>query len=201
MRLYLYQARTGTLLRRRNRSRTDDRRGRPRHKLILLSHSVIFLAGRDRYTQRTLLRDVHDRLTGQAGCTTVRYRPSRRRPRYVIADIDPTTFLSYPYDAATARLEVRFWYPAGVNREYYRISLVEPERNLMLGLHQDADHPDLGSCRIQLNHEDTPVDRHEATFLDAHPLAVLDDRLRKFPTAVKAIRWETGTPALPTWPV
>jgi len=87
---------------------------------------MIFLAGRDRYTQRTLLRDVHDRLTNQAGCEDVRYRPSRRRPRYVIADVDPTTFLSDSYGAETARLEFRFWYPAGVDHEYYRINWVEP---------------------------------------------------------------------------
>jgi len=109
---------------------------------------MIFLAGRDRYTQRTLLRDVHDRLTNQPGCEDVRYRPSRRRPRYVIADVDPTTFLSDSYNAATARLEIRFWYPAGVDHEYYRINWVEPDRHLMLGFHQDADHPDLGPCHI-----------------------------------------------------
>jgi hypothetical protein len=68
---------------------------------------MIFLAGRDRYTQRTLLRDVHDRLTNQPGCEEVRYRPSRRRPRYVIADVDPATFLSDSYDTATARLPDR----------------------------------------------------------------------------------------------
>jgi len=71
----------------------------------------------------------------------------------------------------------------------------------MLGFHQDADHPDLGSCHIQLNHEDKPVDRHEATFLDAHPLAVLDDRLQQFPAAIGVIRWENGTPSVSTWPV
>jgi len=108
---------------------------------------MIFLAGRDRYTQRTLLHDVHDRLTRQAGCEDVRYRPSRRRPRYVIADVDPTTFLSDSYNAETARLEIRFWYPAGVDHEYYRINWVEPERNLMLGFHQDADHPERVSMR------------------------------------------------------
>ena len=162
---------------------------------------MIFLAGRNRYTQRTLLRDVHDRLTRQVGCENVRYRPSRRRPRDVIADVEPTTFLSNSYDAATARLEIRFWYPAGVDREYYRINWVEPEQNLMLGFHQDADHPNLGPCHIQLNHEDTPVNRHSATFLDVHPLAVLDDRLQQFPVAVEAIRWEKGTPSLSTWPV
>ena len=162
---------------------------------------MIFLAGRDCYTQRTLLRDVHDRLTNQPGCEEVRYRPSRRRPRYVITDVDPTTFLSDSYDAATARLEIRFWYPAGVDHEYYRINWVEPDRNLMLGFHQDADHPDLGPCHIQLNHEDRPVDRHSETFLDAHPLAVLDDRLQQFPPALDAIHWKNGAPSLPTRPV
>ena len=68
----------------------------------------------------------------------------------------------------------------------------------MLGFHQDADHPDLGPCHIQLTHEDTPVDRHSATFFDAHPLAVLDDRLQEFPTAIEGIRWENGIPSLPT---
>lgn len=162
---------------------------------------MIFLAGRDRYTQRTLLRDVHDRLTNQASCEDVRYRPSRRRPRYVIADVDPTTFLGTPYDVENARLEIRFWYPARVDHEYYRINWVEPDRNLMLGFHQDADHQDLGSCHIQLNYEDTSVDRHDVTFLDAHPLAVLDDRLQQLPSAIDSITWENGTPSLPPWPV
>nr|WP_228546347.1 hypothetical protein [Halegenticoccus tardaugens] len=151
--------------------------------------------------QRTLLRDIHDRLMNQAGCENVRYHPSRRRPRYVIADIDTTVFVGNSYEAKNARLEVRFWYPAGVGYEYYRINWIEPERNLMLGLHQDADHQDLGPCHIQLNYEDTPVDRYAATFLDVHPLSVFDDRLQQLPTALGSIRWEDGTPSLPTWPV
>ncbi|MXR40505.1 hypothetical protein GRX01_03965 [Halobaculum sp. WSA2] len=57
---------------------------------------MIFLAGCNRYTQRTLLRDIHNRLTNQAGCEDVRYRPSRRRPWYVIADVDPTAFARAP---------------------------------------------------------------------------------------------------------
>ena len=162
---------------------------------------MIFLASRDRYTQRTLLRDVHDRLTRQAGCEDVRYRPSRRRPRYVIADVDPTTFLGNSSDVEAARLEIRFWYPAGVNHEYYRINWIEPDRNVMIGFHQDADHPDLGLCHIQLNYEHTPVDRHGVAFLETHPLAVLDTRLQQFTTVVAAICWENGVPSLPTWPV
>lgn len=161
---------------------------------------MIFLANRDRYTQRTLLRDVHDRLTKQAGCEDVRYRPSRRRPRYVIADVAPTTFLGDLYDTESARLEIRFWYPAGVDHEYYRINWIEPERDLMLGFHQDADHPDLGPCHIQLNYRNI-VDRHGATSLDSHPLSVFDDRLQQLPSAVDAIRWDDQAPSLPSWPV
>ena len=160
---------------------------------------MIFLAGRDRYTQRTLLRDVHNRLTNQAGYEDVRYRPSRRRPRYVIADVNPTTFLGDSYNEETTRLEIRFWYPAGVEHEYYRINWVEPNRNLMLGFHQDTDHQDLGPCHIQLNYEDTPADRHRASFLDTHPLAVLNERLQQLPTALESIRWQARQPSLPTW--
>ncbi|MFA9518636.1 hypothetical protein ACERIT_15725 [Halopenitus sp. H-Gu1] len=162
---------------------------------------MIFLAGRDRYTQRTLLRDIHDRLTNQAGCENVRYRPSRRRPRYVIADIDTALFVGGSSDAERARLELRFWYPAGVEYVYYRFNWIEPERNLMFGFHQDSDHQDFGPCHVQVNYEETPVDRYEATFLDMHPLSVLDDRLQQLPTALAAIRWEDGKPSLPTWPV
>lgn len=161
---------------------------------------MMFLAGRDRYTQRTLFRAVHDRLTNHAGCEGVRYRPSRRRPRYVIADIDTVTFLGSSYEVDSTRLELRFWYPVGVDHECYRINWIEPARNLMLGFHQDADHQDLGPCHIQLDYEDTPVARYEATFLDAHPLSVLDERLQQLPSALGAIQWVDGKPSLPEWP-
>ena len=59
---------------------------------------MLFLAGRDRYTQRTLLREIHDRLSKQAGCTAVRYEPSSRRPRTVVAAVEPTAFLGEQYD-------------------------------------------------------------------------------------------------------
>jgi len=71
----------------------------------------------------------------------------------------------------------------------------------MHGVHQDDDRPDLGPCHLQRNYEDAPVDRYGVGFLDAHPLAVLDDRLQEFPKAVEAIRGENGTPSRPAWPV
>lgn len=161
---------------------------------------MMFLAGRDRYTQRTLLRAVHDRLTNHACCEEVRDRPSRRRPRYVIADVDTVTFLGSSYAVDSARLELRFWYPAGVEHEYYRINWIEPARNLMLGFHQDAGHQNLGPCHIQLDFEDTPLARYEAAFLDAHPLSVLDERLQQLPSALETIQWVDEKPALPEWP-
>lgn len=157
---------------------------------------MIFLAGRNRYTQRTLLRDVRDRLSNQAACRDVRYQPSRRRPRSVVADVDSTTFLGNSHGAERARLEVRFWYPAGDEYEYYRLNWVEPERDLMLGFHRDSDHQNVGPCHVQLDYGDAVVDRHEATFLDVHPLAVLDHRLGQLPKAVAAIHWNECEPTL-----
>ena len=140
---------------------------------------MIFLTDRDRLTQRTFLRDIHDRLANLVGCGNDRYRPSRRRSRHVIVDIDTAVCLGNPYEAENARLEVRFWYPASVGYEYYRINWIDPERNLMLGFHQDADHQDIGPCYIGFTYEDTPVDRHNATFLDAHSFPVFDNRLQQ----------------------
>ena len=117
----------------------------------------------------------------------------------MFADVDTTTFLGETYDVENARLEVRFWYPADTDYEYYRINWVEPERNLAVGFHQDADHQELGPCHIQLDYEDTAVDRHDAKFLDGHPLAVLDDRLRAFSTAVAVVCWDDKKPSLPSW--
>lgn len=119
----------------------------------------------------------------------------------MIADVGLATLLCDTYDAETARLEIHFWYPAGVDREYYRINWVAPGRNLMLGFHQDADHPDPGRCHIQLNQEEVAVDRHGTAFLYTHPLAVFDDRLQQFPAALGTIHWENGTPSLLTWSV
>jgi hypothetical protein len=155
---------------------------------------MLFLADRGRYTQRTLLHDVHDRLTEQPGCESVRYDPSRRRPRYVIADVETAAFLGGRHGVDRARLEIRFWYPADVDREYYRINWIEPTRDLMVGFHRDADHPDLGPCHRQLDHEGTSVERTSARFLDTHPLAVLDERLQQLPATLASIEWRDGGP-------
>lgn len=117
----------------------------------------------------------------------------------MFADIDTTTFLGTSYAVERARLELRFWYSSDVEYEYYRINWVEPTRNLMVGFHQDADHPDLGPCHIQLDEGGIVVDRHSAAFIDAHPLAVLDERLQQLPDVLGSIIWRDGGPSLPEW--
>ncbi|PSQ33318.1 hypothetical protein BRD09_01325 [Halobacteriales archaeon SW_10_68_16] len=160
---------------------------------------MVFLAGRDRYTQRTLLRDVHDRLVNQPGCETVRYRPSRRRPRFVVTDVETAAFLGSAYDVERARLEVRFWYPAESDHAYYRINWLEPARDFAVGFHRDGSHSDLGPCHVQVDFDGTTVDRRRAAFLDAHPLAVLDMRLQQLPSVLDSVRWDDGRPSLGAW--
>ena len=89
-------------------------------------------------------------------------------------------FLGRSYPIAEARLEVRFWFPADVEHEYYRLNWIEPDRDLMIGVHQDASHPDLGPCHLQLDYQGSVVDRQLMVFIDAHPLAVLEKRLQQF---------------------
>lgn len=161
--------------------------------------SMIFLAYRDRYTQRTVHRNVFDRLRGQPGCEDIRYRPSRRRPRCVIADVDTTTFLGTQYPVDETRLESRFWYPAAVGYAFYRLNWIEPSRKLCVGVHRDADHPDLGPCHVQLDHDGETVDREPAQLLDRHPLAILETRLGQLPELLAAIAWRGGEPRSIVW--
>jgi hypothetical protein len=114
----------------------------------------------------------------------------------VSADVETAAFLGESYDVEQARLEVRFWYPAGVDYEYYRINWVEPTRELMLGFHRDSDHPDIGQCHLQLDHEDSTITRSGVAFSDGHPLAVLDARLQQIPAVLTEMQWENGHPSL-----
>ena len=112
-------------------------------------------------------------------------------------DVDTAAFLQTDYEVDTARLEIRFWSPPSIDYEYYRINWVEPVRDLMLGFHQDADHPSLGPCHLQLDYQDSTVDRQQATFLDAHPLAVLEERLQQLPSVLESVQWREERPSLP----
>lgn len=161
---------------------------------------IILLGHRDRLTRDSLHERILNRLTKEGWCNTVRYVPSRIRRRAVHAQVDPTVLLEAEYPVDNARLEVRFWKPASPSYEYYWINWVEPERELMIGWHQDGEHDTLGECHVQLDYGSETVTREAARFIDAHPLAVFEHRLEQLPAALAGIRWEDEKPTFGTWP-
>ena len=88
-------------------------------------------------------------------------------------------FFDYSYPSTTARVEIEFVLRQDWN--HYWIQWVEPERGLSCGWHQDNTHMELGHCHFQIDYPDGSVDREETAFLDAHPLSVVENRLRRLP--------------------
>lgn len=160
----------------------------------------VLLANRDRLTQTTVHESIHEWLAGRGGFRNVRFVPSKIRRNQVHADVDPEVAFGAVSsgtgaDAATARLEVQFEFPEGVSYDYYRIQWVVPDRNYSVGWHQDDHRDDLGKCHLQFDYRDEVVDVSEADFLDAHPLNVLEARLRRLPDVLAGLSWDDGEPS------
>ncbi|WP_138004841.1 hypothetical protein [Halalkalirubrum salinum] len=164
---------------------------------------MIFLANRANLDKRTLLTRIHNWLQTQ---TTTRdspveqvwYHPSQRNKLSVRATVIPEAFLQASYPTAEAELQISFDFPQGYAYDFYRIQWVEPDRNLMLGWHQDETHMDLGECHFQIDYHGDTVQRASATFLDSHPLNVLDQRIDDLVGVIDALVWEDTIPQLPT---
>lgn len=118
------------------------------------------------------------------------------RPRTIEARVDPEAFLSREYPVDEAKLETTFSYPRTVDYEYYIIEWSEADREFGVGWHQDEAHPDLGECHFQLDHCGTTVERSSVTFVDEHPLEVLETRLDQLRTVLPKIDWDEDTPTL-----
>jgi hypothetical protein len=117
-----------------------------------------------------------------------------RGPYRVVAETNPRTFLKDEgYPTQTARLEIGFDVESPPDYDFYWFNWVEAERRLLLGWHQDDDHPEYGEVHLQLNQSDSVVVRKRAELIDEHPLAVVEARLEQLPDAVRAIRWEHGS--------
>jgi len=157
----------------------------------------VFLANRGNLTKARLYRAIVQRLDVEPGCDAVRVRPSRARPRTVEARVEPDAFLGQRYAVDDAKLAVTFSSPRSVSYEYYVIEWSEAEREFGMGWHQDEDHPDLGECHVQIDHAGTTIHRSSATFVDEHPLAVLEARLGQFRAVLPEVAWEDGEPTLP----
>jgi hypothetical protein len=158
---------------------------------------MIFLAGRSHLRVRQLHNRIKNRLKTDTDFHTVTCKPAGLRepgPYRATAETDPRDFLdddSYP--AKNARLEIGFQIQTPEKYEYYWFNWIEPGRDFLLGWHQDRDHSSLGEVHIQVNDQTGPVDHKQATFINKHPLAVVEARLEQLPQALSAVQWDQST--------
>lgn len=154
---------------------------------------AVFLANRSNIQLKALHRRIKNRFQSIERLDTVRLRVTnpRERGRYrVVARTNPQSFLeadSYP--VAEARIEVGFEKPSRANHEHYWFNWIEPDQRVLLGWHRDDDHPEYGEVHIQITESDTVIAREPATFIDMHPMAVVEARLEQLPAAIDAIEW------------
>jgi hypothetical protein len=164
---------------------------------------MIFLAKRDGLDNKRIHRRIKNRLQSDSQFSSVQLRVSTHRepgPYRVIAKSDPRDFLedsNYPVESV--RLEIGFDVEVGTDNDYYWISWIEPERNLLLGWHQDDDHPEHGEVHFQLSQSDGGTLRESAEYIDKHPMAVVEARLDQLGDVVQAITWDNGTATGVDW--
>ena len=157
---------------------------------------TIFLANRANLQRRRLHARIKNRL--RAEFTDVRRR--RATPREpgayrVVGEVNPRLFLGdEEYPTTTARLEIGFRLRTEVAHEHYWINWIEPDRELLVGWHQDDTHEELGPVHLQVNDGGTAVAREPARFLDSHPLDIVSRRIGELEDAVSAVEWSDGRP-------
>ncbi|EJN56887.1 hypothetical protein [Halogranum rubrum] len=158
---------------------------------------MIFLANRDGLRNKRLHRRIKNRLQSDSAFSAVQLRVATHRelgPYRVVAETDPRTlFDDSNYPTQEARLEVGFDVEGATDYDYYWFNWVEPGRSLLLGWHQDDDHPEHGPVHLQVNDSSTAVDRKPAEFIDEHPMAVVEARLAQLPDTLDALRWQDGS--------
>jgi hypothetical protein len=157
---------------------------------------VVFLAGRGNIQTRQLHDRIKNRFQSATGFGTVQLRvtgPREQGAYRVAAETNPQAFLdddSYP---ATARIEAGVELAGETENDCYWFNWIEPDRRFLLGWHQDGDHPDLGSVHIQVNQNETSIERESAMFIDNYPMAVIEARLDQLPAALDSVQWNNGT--------
>lgn len=158
---------------------------------------VVFLADRGDVQARQLHRRVRNRFKTDGYFHEVQLRIAGARapgPYRVVARTDPRLFLDdETYPVAIARIEVGFDLRGRGNRDHYWFNWIEPERDFLLGWHQDDDHPALGPVHVQVSQGGEPIEHASATFVDAHPMAVLDARLDQLRDVLSRVVWREGT--------
>lgn len=156
---------------------------------------VLLLANRANLQSKRLHERIQNRLGGEFD--NVRWRraePREAGPYRVVGDADSRQFFDDDYPVTEARIEIGFQLQTGEPYEHYWFNWIEPDRNLLVGWHQDDTHNDLGRVHLQVNDGATPVAHEPARFIDSHPLAVVEHRLDSLRDAVLAVNWEQGRP-------
>lgn len=160
---------------------------------------MIFLANRANLDRRTLYRRIHDILASrskdaESPVESVWYHRSKADPEEIHASINAVGLVGEAYPVKKAELQVYFDFPRSSDFDCYRIQWVEPERDFMIGWHQDETHPELGNCHLQVDFEGNPTQRTAAQQLDKHPLNVFDERLQALPKILRETSWEGDSP-------
>ena len=160
---------------------------------------VVFLANWANLQSKRLHDRIQNQLSGEfENVRRRRAEPREAGPYRVVAEVDPRQFLDDDeYSVATGRVEIGFQLQTGEPHEYYWFNWIEPERNLLVGWHQDDTHDDLGPVHLQINDGATPVAHEPAQFIDSHPLDVVERRLNSLRDAILAVKWEQGRPVGP----
>lgn len=163
---------------------------------------MIFLANRANLDKRHHLTRRHNWLQTQAATEDapieqVWYHTSTGNKVGVRATLDAPAFLGTAYPLEEAELHVSFDFPANRPYDFDKIQWVEPEREFMLGWHQDETHMDLGECHLQLDYQGETVQRDAAACIDTHPLNVFDRRITDLVELVDAVSWESERPRIP----
>ncbi|WP_345784090.1 hypothetical protein [Natronolimnohabitans sp. A-GB9] len=157
---------------------------------------VVFLANRANLQNKRLHDRIQNRLSAQFNDVHRRRTKPREAGSYrVVSTVNPRQFLGdQEYPTTTARVEVGFQLQTGEPYEYYWFNWTEPDRQLLVGWHQDDTHDDFGPVHLQLNDGSTAVEHQPANFIDSHPLDVIERRLESLPGAVTEVEWENGRP-------
>lgn len=159
---------------------------------------VIFFANRANLQVRRLHEGIKKRWEGYLSQVRV-IRASARDPGMyrVVGEVDPRSFLddeSYP--ARETRIEIGFKLQTPDPYEHYWFDWIEPERELLVGWHQDDDHNGLGPVHLQVNDGTSAVDHQPAHFVDDHPYSVVEQRFEELSAVIAAIEWDdSGRPS------
>lgn len=157
---------------------------------------VVFLANRENLQSKRLHDRIRNRLDGELTDVRRRRTEPREAGQYrVVGEVNPGQFLDDPdYPATRARIEIGFRLRTGDPSEHYWFNWIEPERDALVGWHQDDTHEDLGPVHVQVNDGSRAVEHRPARFLDTHPLDIVERRLASLADLVQAVDWADGRP-------